>query len=136
MARIIYYLYETKLTSAKEVVFSGGYNNYYAELLMPKASKADNSNWPRHRENSLKEEERRQQIGTLGNLFLLDNNGKKELKKKSEEACLVKVELMQRWSEGIRSNQIFNNICSWTKDDIERRNDGLSEILSKHIWIV
>lgn len=136
MARIVYYLYETKLTSAKDEVFTGGYNNYYAELLMPKPSKSDNSNWPKHKENSQKEEERKQQIGTLGNLFLLDSNGKKELKKKSEEICSVKVNLMKKWSEGIRSNQIFNNLTSWTKEKIEDRNDGLSEVLSKNIWTV
>lgn len=136
MARIVFYLYETKLTSANEEVFTGGYNNYYAELLMPKPSRSDNTNWPKHRENSLKEEERKQQIGTLGNLFLLDNNGKKELKKKSEEICAVKVNLMRKWSEGIRSNQIFNDINSWTEKDIEYRNDGLSKVLSEKIWTV
>ena len=136
MARIVFYLYETKLTSANVEVFTGGYNNYYAELLMPKPSRSDNTNWPKHRENSLKEEERKQQIGTLGNLFLLDNNGKKELKKKSEEICAVKVNLMRKWSEGIRSNQIFNDINSWTEKDIEYRNDGLSKVLSEKIRTV
>ena len=136
MARIVYYLYETKLTSAKEEILVGGYNSYYAELLMPKPSSIGSLNWPKHKENSIKEEERKQQIGTLGNMFLLDNNGKKELKKKSDAPCSVKVPLMQKYSEGIRSNQIFNTIVGWTKEEIERRNDGLSEVLSKHIWTV
>ena len=136
MARIVYYLYETKLTSAKEEILVGGYNSYYAELLMPKPSSIGSLNWPKHKENSIKEEQRKQQIGTLGNMFLLDNNGKKELKKKSDAPCSVKVPLMQKYSEGIRSNQIFNTIVGWTKEEIERRNDGLSEVLSKHIWTV
>jgi hypothetical protein len=67
---------------------------------------------------------------------LLDSNGKKDLRKKSEEICSVKVNLMKKWSDGIRSNQIFNNIITWSKEDIERRNDGLSEVLSKNIWTV
>ena len=133
MARIVYYLYETKLTSAKEEVLVGGYNSYYAELLMPKPSKTNNPNWPKL---IIPEEEdgRKQQIGTLGNMFLLDNNGKKELKKKNDAPCSEKVSLMQKYSEGIRSNQIFNNISSWTQKNIEDRNDGLSDVLSKHIW--
>lgn len=135
-ARLIYYLYETKLTSVCEGSFIGGYNDYFAELLMPKATKTDNPYWPKHRDNTHKEEERKQQIGTLGNMFLVKVEGKKELNKSSDSAFASKVELLQKWSEGVRSNTILKDLQGWTKESIMSRNDGLADVVSKNIWTV
>lgn len=135
-ARLVFYMYETKLTSASEGSFTGGYNDYVSETLMPKVTKADNPHWPKHRDNTHKEEERKQQIGTLGNMFLVKAEGKKELKKTSESDCPTKVVTLQKWSEGVRSNTILEHLTSWTKENIMSRNDGLADVMSRNIWTI
>ena len=135
-ARLIFYMYETKLTSASEGSFTGGYNDYISESLMPKVTKADNPHWPKYRDNTHKEEERKQQIGTLGNMFLVKAEGKKELKSSSESDFLTKVGMLQKWSDGVRSNTILEHLTSWTKETIMSRNDGLVDVMSRNIWTI
>ena len=135
-ARLVFYMYETKLTSASEGSFTGGYNDYISESLMPKVTKADNPHWPKYRDNTHKEEERKQQIGTLGNMFLVKADGKKELKRTSESDCLTKVGMLQKWSDGVRSNTILEHLTSWTKETIMSRNDGLVDVMSRNIWTI
>ena len=70
-SRIVYYLYETKLSKTSESSFTEGFNAYICEQFMPKPCAASASNWPPYDDKD-EEENRRQLSVTLGNYFLLD----------------------------------------------------------------
>ncbi len=138
-SRIVFYLYETKLNKTSEPnALDGGFNDYYTDGLMPKLAKTkDSPNWPRYRQDSAKEEKRQMLIGTLGNFFLLENGGKKDMRKNLDALCGIKVGIMTKWADKIRSSKnMLQNLTSWTEDDIKRRNDELARIFCENIWTV
>lgn len=135
-ARILYYMYESKVRTAQDVHIQG-FNDYQAEMLMPKPSAANTTNWPRL-SNRDDEEERLRLIGTLGNYYLMNSSGGKKLKKIKDDAFVTKKEIFKKYSlanenehsdsNEIRCNQILNNTYSWKKDDINSRNLGLTSV--------
>lgn len=139
LAQIIYYLYETRLAGNQ---INKSYNDYYIQMLMPKQRTANSDNWPRHRRDTNKEEERCRLITSLGNYFLLNVSGEKPLKKKFDEQCSVKVDEMRKWSENIRSNQLLSDIqtgisiSEWNAESIMSRNRELARIFCEHIWVI
>lgn len=142
MAHTILYLYETKLENKN---IASSYNNYYAEMLMPKSNNANENNWP-HCDNNVDEEVRKVLISTLGNYFLLDVDGRKHVKKIAGAICSVKVDEMRKWSEenggcmGICSNQMFvpavtrRSLDNWTADCIRKRNNFFANNICNRIW--
>lgn len=134
-ARVIFYLYETKLSKTSEETFTGGFNNYVAELFMPKPSKEADPNWPKH-SDPLDEENRKQIIATLGNYFLLNVGNDKELKKIHNEPFAKKLKAMQKWSDNIRCDQILDKCTKWSETEITNRNNSLSTGFCNKIWFI
>ncbi len=133
-ARLIIYLYETKLCRTSDPnSLNGGFNDYYAEQLMPRGNQTY-KNWPKYRQDSNKEERRQTLIGTLGNYFMLENGGKKDMKKNVDAACQQKLAVMSNHSQNIRSNQVFGAITAWTMDDISTRNENYANLFDINIW--
>ena len=132
-ARIIFYLYETKLSKTSEQSFTGGFNNYVAELFMPKPGKDSDINWPKH-DDPLDEENRKQIISTLGNYFLLSVDNDKELKKIHNEPFPKKIKAMKKLSDNIRCCQILDNCKNWSETEIINRNNSLSTGFCNKIW--
>ena len=123
VARILYYMYESKIRTQGDSKIQG-FNDYVAEMMMPKAGK-NLVNWPRLSDPD-SEEERAMLIGTLGNYFLVDEGGKKEIKSVSTDAFANKVAVFVKWGSQIRCNQVLNNQSHWNADDINTRNLGLA----------
>ena len=123
--RILYYMYESKVrTSLDERI--QGFSEYQAEVLMPKPTNGNAANWPCMNSRE-REEERGRLIGSLGNCFIMNNAGKKELKKVKDEVFDIKIAVFQNYGEGIRCNTILKNMFQWTADDINSRNLALSK---------
>ena len=134
-SRIIYYLYETKLTRTSDGTFNEGYNYYICEQFMPKSCAAADVNWPPYYDRD-EEENRKQMITALGNFFLLDVDNEKELKNCHNEAYSMKLPKLKDWSRNIRSNQILNTINKWDEKEIISRNHLLLQALSENIWAI
>lgn len=133
-ARIIYYLYETKLVPTSNNTFNNGFNSYYAEQLMPKAGKDADPHWPILSQQE-EEEERASLIGTLGNYFLLDDVETKELKKVHNLSLAQKKPTLIEWVKNIRSSETtLNTLTIWDKSAIRKRNDAYAEKFCKEIW--
>lgn len=132
-ARIIYYLYETKLSKTSEGSFTEGFNAYVCEQFMPKPCTATSSTWPPHADKD-EEENRRQLSVTLGNYFLLDIDNEKSLKSIHNASFATKLPKMKEWSTTIRSNNILNTIASWDETSINKRNNLLVKAMSETIW--
>lgn len=124
-ARILFYLYETKIARSPEDAPIGGYNEYKAEPFMPKGKNAL-INWPRINNQQL-EDHRQMLIGTLGNHFLVSSSGNKSLKQCSNETFNKKIVALKKWGEGIRCNNILGSLTQWTSDEINKRNEDLAE---------
>ena len=132
-SRIIYYLYETKLTKTSESDFKEGFNAYTCEQFMPKPCAASSASWPPH-EDKDEEENRRQLSVTLGNYFLLDVDNERTLKSIHNASFVNKLQKLKEWSTTIRSNNILNSITSWDETSITRRNNLLVRAMSENIW--
>ena len=141
-ARTILYMYETKLakTSDQDSIDSG-FNDYYADQLMPKGN-VNSQNWPQYPSGTQKEVKRQAMIKTLGNFFILENGGKKDMKKNVDSPCKVKVGIMEKWSNNIRNFKVLlipgisSPISEWTEQEISTRNENLAKIFSETIWPV
>ena len=138
-ARIVFYLYETKLTKTSTQTFSGGYSRYYAEQLMPSPGKATEQTWPAC-EDPIDEENRKQLIKTLGNYFLLDDVDDKILKKAHNDVFEDKKSILIRWTKGIRSSEIMDDATKkekfqkWDVMTITNRNNTFARIINDNIW--
>ena len=132
-SRIIYYLYETKLSKASESSFKEGFNAYVCEQFMPKPCAGTSTTWPPHTDKD-EEENRRQLSVTLGNYFLLDVDNEKIFKSIHNASFSIKLPKMKEWGITIRSNNILNNITSWDEASITKRNNLLVKALSENIW--
>lgn len=136
-ARIIYYLYETKLTKTSENVFVESYNTCLAEQFMPKSCAAADVNWPKHADKDL-EANRQELIGTLGNYFLLrvDDN-EKAIKKAHNEGFAIKLFCMLGWCNNVRSSQkLTPTLAGWSEKDINVRNNSFAKLVNENIWNV
>lgn len=146
LPRLFFYLQET---TNKYMANMGGFNYFMAETMMPKRAKANEANYPPHADDNL-EQQRQIRIKTLGNYVLLhqpyypnitDEKVKKEERKKFEKE--VKSHSNETWatkqSSLVASSQ--NVICSnwlttkysWREADIDERNRGLVQVVSR-IW--
>ncbi len=132
-ARIILYLYETKLTRTSDGVFNGGFNTYYAEQFMPRPCTAANENWPVLQDPD-EEKYRQQAINTLGNYFLLHICNEKGLKKYHNVGFDRKLELFKKWCRDIRSGQILDSLHGWDESAIANRNRVLATGFCDRIW--
>lgn len=132
-ARLILYLYETKLVKTSESKLSGGISNYYAESLMPRPSLAANVNWAVHTDPA-DEENRRQLIGTIGNYFMLNICTEKGLKKYHNEGFDTKLSIMKKFSRNIRSGQILESLRAWDEKAITNRNNTFATGFCERIW--
>jgi hypothetical protein len=136
-ARIIYYLYETKLTKTSEKVFVESYNTCLAEQFMPKSCAAADENWPKHPDKD-QEVNRQELIGTLGNYFLLrvDDN-EKAIKKAHNEGFAKKLSCMLGWCKNVRSCQkLTPTLPGWLEKDINARNNHFAKLVNENIWTV
>ena len=132
-ARIVLYLYETKLTKTSDGVFNGGFNTYYAEQFMPRPCAASNANWPAA-EDPDSEKYRQQAICTLGNYFLLHICNENGLKKYRNESFDKKLGLFKKFCRDIRSGQILDSLRSWDESAITNRNNTFASGFCKTIW--
>ena len=132
-ARLILYLFETKLVKTSESKLSGGISTYYAESFMPRPSLAANENWTVHTDPA-DEENRRQLIGTIGNYFLLNICTEKGLKKFHNEDFKAKLPVLQRFSHHIRSGQLLCSLRNWDETAITNRNNTFASGFCKTIW--
>lgn len=123
----ILYMYVTKLPENG----LGGFNDYIAKQFMPIPTR-NNNTWERL--DDIDEEEQRERlIGTIGNFFLMDERGKKELKSVHNAAFNVKIEKMRKWGENIIINReittdrVGYRITGWTAESISDRNENLAK---------
>ena len=136
-ARIIYYLYETKLTKTSEKVFVESYKTCLAEQFMPKSCADADVNWPKHADKD-QEVNRQELIGTLGNYFLLrvDDN-EKAIKKAHNEGFAKKLSCMLGWCKNVRSCQkLTPTLPGWQEKDINARNNHFAKLVNENIWTV
>ena len=135
-ARIIYYLYETKLSKTSEGTFKEGYNAYICEQFMPKPSNASEATWPSYPDKD-DEEYRKQMTVTLGNYFLLDVDNEKALKNIHNAPFPKKLAKMRDWGTNIRStNNILGNVTIWDEKSVTNRNNLLVKALGENIWVI
>ena len=132
-ARLILYLFETKLTKTSENKITGGISAYYAESFMPRPCQAANSNWTMHTDPG-DEENRRQLIGTIGNYFLLNICTEKGMKKYHNEGFDDKLCVMKKFSRNIRSGQLLDSLRNWDESAITNRNNTFASGFCKTIW--
>ena len=146
LPRLFYYLQETKNRYMQNM---GGYNYFLAETMVPKRSKANETNYPPHADDAL-EQLRQTRTKTLGNYILLhqpydpalvDEEEKKENQKRFEKD--VKKHANEKWADKkktlIANSQ--NVVCSnwlttcnsWGEQEIDERNRGLVVAIQK-IW--
>lgn len=132
-ARIIYYLYETKLTKPSDNIFNESYNTTIAEQFMPKSCAAADVNWAVNPEKD-GEENRQQLIGTLGNYFLIRNDNEKAIKKTHNDAFASKLKNMRKWSKDIRCSQLLTtHLPKWDEKSIILRDNKLAEAINT-LW--
>lgn len=132
-SRIIFYLYETKLSKTSDKIFNGGYNTYICEQFMPKPSSASSESWPPHPDKE-EEDNRKQIIATFGNYFLLDVDNEKEFKAFHNDPFSLKIQKMKQWGKNIGSNNILNSISSWDEKNIIKRNNLMVKFFDERIW--
>lgn len=146
LPRLFFYLQET---ANRYMPNMGGLNYFMAEAMIPKRTKANETNYPPHADDTL-EQQRQTRIKTLGNYVLLhqpyypnitDEEVKKDERKKFEKE--VKSHSNETWTTKqptlVASSQ--NVVCSnwlttrrtWGEADIDERNRGLVQVVS-HIW--
>lgn len=128
-ACVIYYMFESKVRRPEDEKI-GGFNEYRTEQLMPKATKKSNQTWPREA-NEAEEDVREMLIGTLGNFFLMDNNGKKKLEEIYNSSFTDKKPLFEKWGGNIKCNGILKDLIKWTADSINKRCIDLAKIICK-----
>lgn len=136
-ARIIYYMFETRLVSTSAGTFNDGFNDYAAIQLMPVPKDGMYKNWPKH-DDPEAEKERVTLIKTLGNYFILDSKiDNKELKKVCYSPLADKVALLKSFSTNIRSSEAqLKNIKNWAETEINFRNNGFANKFNSEIWSI
>ena len=132
-ACVLYYMLESKARTREDEKI-GGFNDYRAEQLMPKATKNNSSIWPRENDE-IEEEIRKTLIGTLGNYFLMNNDGKKHLQAVYNSAFAEKIAVMTKWGEKINCNRIIKTLSKWSANEINKRNQELATNMCKKFSI-
>ena len=132
-ARAILYFYETKKALPSANSFNGGFNDYFAEQLMPKPGKEIvDRNWPYDPEEK---DDRDTLVSSIGNYFLLEGVAG-EIKKSHNMSLDVKKSSMTKWSSGITSseNMLKSIKKTWENKDIRTRGTQLCKKFSEDIW--
>lgn len=125
-ATLLLYIYESKLprnASEKEVL---AYNDYMSDKLMPAPKKDNLSTWVPFEDRDI-EEQRKQVAETLGNSFMLEVSGKRELKAAENKALASKLPVFVKHNPELRTNRALENIHNiWNMDSIGKRNECLA----------
>lgn len=131
-ARAILYFYETKKALPSTNTFNGGFNDYYAEQLMPKPGNTIvDKNWPC---DPNEKEDRETLVSSIGNYFLLEGVAG-DIKKNHNSPLDDKKSTMQKWSSGITSSEnMLNSIQEWEDKDIRTRGSELCKKFNNDTW--
>lgn len=131
-ARAILYFYETKKALPSANSFNGGFNDYFAEQLMPKPGKEIvDKNWPY---DPKEKDDRDTLVSSIGNYFLLEGVAG-EIKKSHNMSLDVKKSSITKWSSGITSSEnMLQAIRTWENKDIRTRGTQLCKKFSEDIW--
>ena len=133
-ARAILYFYETKMALPSANTFNGGFNDYFAEQLMPKPGNAlADKNWPKPT-NLPDLEDREKLVSSIGNYFLLESVVG-EIKKSHNDSLVNKKNTMEKWASGITSSKaMLVSIREWGNEDVRKRGQELCKKFSNDIW--
>ena len=133
-ARAILYFYETKKTLPSANTFNGGFNDYYAEQLMPKpGNRVADAHWPKPTDPQ-ELTDRETLVSSIGNYFILEGVPG-DIKKNHNNALDDKKQTMAKWMSGITSTEnMLNSISQWENDNIRRRGSELCNKFSNDIW--
>ena len=135
-ARIIYYMYETRLSSATAGTFNDGFNDYAAIQLMPVPKDGMYENWPK-RDDPDAEKERVTLIKTLGNYFIFDSEVGNKVKKICYSSLVDKVALLLPFCANIPSSaQKLSKIKNWDEGEINFRNNKFADMFNSKIWTI
>ncbi|MCQ2255781.1 MAG: DUF262 domain-containing protein [Bacteroidaceae bacterium] len=137
-AILIYYMYETRLTPHTNTKFIGGFNDYSAKQLMPKASRGVDASWGPLNDPD-EEEERKLALKTLGNYFMMYQISDKAYNACDKKGLKTKRDVMKQWTSGdnlVASSNALRTLASWTKEDIDKRTDDFCGLFSKQIWVL
>lgn len=133
-ARAILYFYETKKTLPSENTFNGGFNDYYAEQLMPKpGNRIADTHW--QKPTDLQElSDREGLVSSIGNYFMLEGVPG-DIKKNHNNAFDVKRQSMEKWASGITSSETkLHDITQWENGNIRNRGGELCKEFCNDIW--
>jgi hypothetical protein len=129
-ARILYYMYESRIRVREDNPIEG-YNEYQADVLMPRPAKGNYANWERCDDNA-EEDIRKELTGSLGNYFLMDSEGGKQLKRVKDRAFNEKIAVFRIYSKDIKcSKNYLENMGEWNAGEINKRNIGLAGVFNK-----
>ena len=133
-ARTILYFYETKKTLPSENTFNGGFNDYYAEQLMPKpGNKIADTHWPKPTDPQ-ELSDREGLVSSIGNYFMLEGVPG-DIKKNHNNAFDVKRQSMEKWASGITSSEnMLRTIKQWENGNIRNRGGELCKKFCNDIW--
>lgn len=129
-AQVLLYMFETKQNSS----FTGSYNDYKAEQLMPKPCDKANLNWS-VLSNRDDEEQRKVLIKTLGNYFLYDSAGESVVKKSHNEDLTTKKNDINPWIGNINSSAQLSRITVWNSQTITDRNNDIATFFVTKVWL-
>ena len=123
----VFYMYETKISRNPDEVEVLSYNDYLAEKLMPTPKRDNQESWI-PLQNRDEEDQRKQLADTLGNIFILSNEGKKALKAVVNKELVNKLPVFTRYNFDMRTNHALANINNiWTKEMINTRSQDLAK---------
>ena len=133
-ARTILYFYETKKTLPSANTFNGGFNDYYAEQLMPKpGNKIADAHWSKPA-NPQELSDRETLVSSIGNYFMLEGVPG-EIKKNHNNGLDDKKQTMAKWMSGITSSEnMLKSITQWENEDIRKRGGELCKKFCNDIW--
>ncbi len=129
IARLLWYLYETKKADVTQSTVKLGYNKYMAVQIMP----GECVNWPKMFPLE-QEQERKIKINTIGNYILLEEVDEKLVKKAAGFTIANKVASYKQWSGNVDSAESFlANVSVWDCNEIDARNKALAASFSS-LW--
>lgn len=133
-ARIIYYLYETRLTATSESDFTRGFVDCHAEPMMPLPSKSNQTTWPPC-PNPDDEAARKVLSETIGNYVLVGETDNKRLNSIRNKVWADKQPSLSSWASNISCSEGFiNNHKTWDDTIIPNRNTALIRPINNIIW--
>lgn len=133
-ARTILYFYETKKTLPSANTFNGGFNDYYAEQLMPKpGNRIADAHWSKPT-NPQDLSDREDLVFSIGNYFMLEGVPG-DIKKNHNNVLDDKKQTMVKWASGITSSEnMLTSITQWENENIRKRGSELCNKFCNDIW--